>query len=359
MNNNILHLDKLVRNKIHSETNNLEKYRKELRDEQLRGNDASGYEVKAEKRNESKKIQKLKDKISDIESGAMFAEYILKTEKLIEEYLLILNKPINVSFFGNMSTENTKSDRQQEIYEMYINIAKNYIDVNVSTNQDISGMCKCGSKDFITQDNMMLCEKCSLEIKVQTSQTSFKDIDRINTSQKYKYQKKVHFKDTVNQYQGKQNKKNYDEKLYEQLEEEFIKMGLIDVAETNWHKRHKKITKDIIYMVLNDTGNNKRYEDINLIHNYFTGIPCPDISHLEHQLYTDFDRIVDIYESSKVDRKSFLNNKYVLFQLLRIYKYKLDEKDFAILKTRERLIDHDTMWESICGKLEMNFYPCV
>ena len=57
------------------------------------------------------------------------------------------------------------------------------------------------------KQNKIICNECSHVHCIQSIQTSFKDIDRVNLSQKYKYKKKVHFRDTVNQYQGKQNKK--------------------------------------------------------------------------------------------------------------------------------------------------------
>ena len=339
----ILKLDATIKKKISDETGNIDKYRKEL----------DQYKSPKHKRQR----EEILEKIQDIESGAMMAEYILYTEKILCEYSEIIKTPVEVSFLDNKKVQKSKIN---ELVQEYLTIASKYIDVYVPQTEDNMGVtCNCGSKSFTTVDNIMYCDKCSIEIKMQSSQTSFKDIDRINTSQKYKYRKQVHFKDTVNQYQGKQNKKNSDEELYAQLEKEFIKMGLVDEKESNWFKRHEKITKDIIYMVLDYTGNNKRYEDINLIHNHFTGIPCPDISHLEHQLYIDFDRIVAVYDKYKSDRKNFLHSRYVLYQLLRIYEYKVDTKDFDILTTPERLVEHDYIWEKICYELEMPFYSCV
>jgi hypothetical protein len=300
----------------------------------------------------------LKNKINELETGVYLSEYIFLTEKMIDEYKAELRIPANISFFNNKKG-NTKLD---EIASKYIEIAKLYIPIKFHKLEKtaVVNKCQCGnSVDFIIGDNTISCGKCSIEIPIQSVQNSFKDIDRVNMSQKYKYKRKVHFKDTTNQYQGKQNKKSNDEKVYSELSSQFEKMGILVPEAKTWYEKHANITKDIIYMVLGEIKQNKRYEDINFIHNYFTGVQCPDISHLEDKLYRDFDRVVEVYDSLKVDRKNFLHSKYVLYQLLRIRDVKVDERDFDILKTRDRLVEHDEIWEKICKALQFQFKPCV
>ena len=326
-------------------------------------------EIKKSIINDMKNINKHNfspNKKQELENGTYLTEYIYLTEHLINEYINIINDPVNFNFFSsnNKLNENNKI-KIKNIIDNYLDICKNYKDINIKKNEilNTNNKCVCGSSKFINKENSIFCEECSIEQQIQNVQNSFKDIDRINISQKYKYKKKVHFKDTINQYQGKQNKKTNDELLYEILENEFEKMSLLIYTKNNkpvsFHEKHINITKDIIYMVLNETGNNKKYEDINLIHNYFTGIACPDISHLEIDLYNDFDRVVETYDNMNIERKNFLNSKYVLYQLLRLHNYKVDIKDFDILKTRERLIEHDNIWKNICKELKWNFKPCV
>ena len=54
-----------------------------------------------------------------------------------------------------------------------------------------------------------------------------------------------------------------------------------------------KFTLKVVYseslFILFETNNSNYYEDINMIHTHFTGIPCPDISDIEHLLYEDFE----------------------------------------------------------------------
>ena len=336
----ILKIDDEIKKSIKSETKNILIYKTKLQNEQ-----------------DNIKKEELRNKIEDITSGAIVGEYIYLTEKILQKYSELFKIPVSVSFFEKTD----KNDAQiEDIIKQYIDIAKNYIDIKSYKNEkNATLICECGNNNFIYTDNTMTCENCSIETVIQSVQNSFKDIDRLNMSQKYKYKKKVHFRDTINQYQGKQKNKLSDDKVYKDLEEHFLKMGLININGKTWYERHSKITKDIVYMVLGETNNNKRYEDINYIHNYFTGIPCPDISKLEYTLLQEFDMIVDVYESLNVDRKNFLNSKYVLYQLLRINGIKVDDKDFDLLKTRERLLEHDLIWQDICNKLEYPYKPLV
>ena len=91
-----------------------------------------------------------------------------------------------------------------------------------------------------------------------------------------------------------------------------------------------------------------------------TGTPSPNISHLEHQLYAFFDEIEPIYERVKSPKRTnFLNGQFVLFKLLQKLKYPCKEEDFYILKTRDKMIEHDKMWSKICNELQWTFISTV
>ena len=91
-------------------------------------------------------------------------------------------------------------------------------------------------------------------------------------------------------------------------------------------------------MFLKETQNAKHYEDVNYIYQYLTGKKVNDISHIERQILEDFDILTDAYDklyknNVEINRKSFINSQYVLFQLLKKYNYNCDKLDFNILKT--------------------------
>jgi hypothetical protein len=398
----IIHIDEKIKKNILKETNRFEEYKKEL--EILRENNKNTTEKK--KKEINPRIDFLKQKIFEIENNIIMSEYICLSGPIIAKYKKLINTPVKLSFFNgssssilknrqnrnsilsenlnssqicfskdktntpNITNENTsyfqkylKSDdekEKQDIIDEFLAIAKNYIPINTykeETSQQY--YCDCGNvNNCIELQNKIICNECSSVHSIQSIQTSFKDIDRVNLSQKYKYKKKVHFRDTLNQYQGKQNKNV--EHIYPILEEQFILHNLLNKEGKTKYEKYSSITKEHIYMFLFETNNSNYYEDINMIHTYFTGIPCPDISDIEHLLYEDFDKVVDAYESLEdIDRIHFLNGQYILYQLLKRRKYKVKENDFDILKTRERLVEHDEIYQKICMKLEWTFTPTV
>ena len=96
-------------------------------------------------------------------------------------------------------------------------------------------------------------------------------------------------------------------------------------------------------MFLKELGCSKYYEDIVYIYHKITGHKIPDITHLENNLMADFDMLLETYDSvplnkllllppwstAKTERKNFINNQYVLYQLLRKYKYPCRKEDFS------------------------------
>ena len=110
-----------------------------------------------------------------------------------------------------------------------------------------------------------------------------------------------------------------------------------------------------VQLFLKELGYSKYYDDIVYIYHKITGNPIPDITSLENNLYNDFDILVETYDSMFSDRKNFINNQYVLFQLLRKYNYKSNKEDFNFLKTNDRKYYHDYVCQKLFEKLNWNF----
>ena len=374
----IFHIDEKIRKLISQESKKIDYYKTELLNlsnllnkTKNITNTPNSISISDRKKKEIyNKIELLKKKIYEIENDIPMAEYIYTTSPIVEKYKKIIHTPVKVSFF-NTSRKDTFSNIQYsrdnieyekyEILDEYYDIAKKYIQIKSYKKETPQRyICDCGNQyNYTETQNKIICNECSNVHSVQSIQTSFKDIDRVNLSQKYKYKKKVHFRDTVNQYQGKQNKR-IEQDIYKILEDQFLIHNLVNIECKTYNEKYSNITKEHIYMFLFETNNSNYYEDINMIHTHFTGIPCPDISEIEHLLYEDFDKVVDAYESLEdIDRIHFLNGQYILYQLLRRRKVKVKESDFDILKTRERLVEHDEIYQKICMKLEWTFIPTV
>jgi len=310
--------------------------------------------------------------IKDLEIQYSFNFYIINVVNLIEEYKNILLTPIKTSFLGK---EKKNNKRKKEIIKKYIEIATEYIDfhkdklynidskiLQIDLNSNFSLLCdNCGNKkNFELMDNnIYTCLKCYAQQTVLKYTSSYNDIDRVNLSSKYTYDRKVHFRDCIKQYQGRQNS-TIPDKIFKELEDEFESHHLL-IGNKNDNKeiRFSQITKNHILMFLKELGYSNHYENVHLIHYIFTNIKPNDISHLEEQLLDDFDILTDLYDKmfKDIDRKNFINTQYVLFQLLRRHKYPCKKEEFIILKTIDRIFFHDQICKILFEYLGWNHIP--
>ena len=212
------------------------------------------------------------------------------------------------------------------IIQQYLEIARKYkADIVLSHNKKSNELkcTNCGNtEDFDILNNNYICINCGNILNTLVTHTSYKDVERVNITAKYTYDRKIHFRDCINQFQGKQNS-TINQKIYDDLIEQFeLNSLLLGNKNTPKQERFKKITKEHIYMFLKDTGHSKHYEDAVLIYYNITAKKPPDISHLEPKLLDDFDILTNLYDKrfkrdKSFDRKNFINTQYVLFQLLK------------------------------------------
>jgi len=219
--------------------------------------------------------------------------------------------------------------------------------------------CEEENASFVITDGLMTCEHCGITSEFsKASVICYKDIDRVNITSKYQYDRITHFKDCINQFQGKQNS-TIDKKVYDDLIFQFRQHDLIP---EHWKDLPKdeafqKITKEHILLFLKETNHTKHYEDIVLIHSNLSGITPPDLSPIENKLLQDFDALTNLYDRKyrNLERKNFINTQYVLFQLLRRHRFPCKKEDFNILKTIDRKYYHDDITRSLFEELGYNF----
>jgi len=352
----ILAIDANIRKNFEEEFEKLPTYKQKLKeiDETLTNNDL----ILRVKNNFGRARIELLKYIDELESREKFYLYIIQTTSYIEEYKKILNTPIKVSFLGK-STKDNKQKR--ELTYCYLEIASKYVDIELETNSKHDGVkcLNCSNKtDFDIIDNSVyICTKCYAKQIVMKHSSSYTDIDRVNISSKYMYDPKIHFRDCVKQYQGKQNC-TIPPKIYEDLEKQFFLHSLL--CESNIRtEMFKNITKNQIMIFLKDLGYSKHYENVHLIHYTFTGIKPDDITYLEDKLLDDFDSLIDLYHKrfKNIKRKNFINTQYVLYQLLCHYKHPCKQEEFIILKTIDRKNFHDEICKTLFEELGWNHTP--
>ena len=132
------------------------------------------------------------------------------------------------------STDSFKKENNKEknkLITQYLEIAEKYviIDIDFETNDKstlsdkdriVCNTCQ-NKKDFeIIDNNIYICSLCSTQQIILKNISSYKDNDRVNISSKYMYDRKIHFRDCINQYQGKQNS-TIEQQVYDDLENQF------------------------------------------------------------------------------------------------------------------------------------------
>jgi hypothetical protein len=348
----------MIRQQFEKEISQLPQHRKKLAD--LKQSLDSTILVERLRKNIESELRRLSKHISKVESHEELNFYLANSVHLIEKYKIILRVPIKMSFMGRPARENKV---KKTLIKEYLEVARKYIVINIEDeNKQHNVTCNnCNNKrdfDIITK-NIYVCMNCFAQQTVMKHNSSYNDIDRVNISSKYMYDRKVHFRDCVKQYQGKQNC-TIDSKVYTELEDQFKRHHLLEGNPDSSNEiRFKNITKNHILMFLKELGHSNHYENVHLIHHTFTGVKPDDISHLESQLLDDFDALTELYDRKfkHINRKNFINTQYVLYQLLLRHKHPCKKEEFIILKTIDRKLFHDEICQNLFNHLGWNSTP--
>jgi hypothetical protein len=322
--------------------------------------------------------QELEHEIRDTENKSSYHYYLLEAIPILDQYKkLKKEKTFRFNFLDN-TMECTKE--LDEIIQKYMRLIRplvSFISLDVpvqdgsvskkASEVSVPSSCpECNSEHpFLSIDNNPTCSECGIVVSHTHNSISFKDINRVNIYNKYTYDRRTHFRDTINQFQGKQNAV-IDPSLYTELIKRLVSYHLIpDDWEVLLHtipreKVFEKVDKQHIMIFLKDMKQSKYYEDINLIYHQITHKPIPDISHLENTLMNDFDMLIDQYDktikSNQTSRKNFINTQYVLYQLLKRHKFPCRQDDFSMLKTIDRKYYHDEVCRKLFEELGWNHY---
>ena len=307
-----------------------------------------------------KSISDTRNTIEKINSKEGLNFYMIETAEILQKYRNILKTPVKLSFCGKPKQDDKE---KSELIQKYLEIAQKYYKVDIKHNErKFKLVCEsCSNKsNFATEENAYICIECGAQQEIIQHVTSYNDSDRVNISTKYTYDRKVHFRDCINQYQGKQNC-SIEQKVYDQLEDIFDRHHLL-VGDKNTKReiRFSNITKEHILMFLKELDFPKHYENVTLIHYNITKKKPDDISYLVDKLLSDFDLLVETYDKhfkNKVNRVNFISTQYVLYQLLQRHKHICKKEDFVILKTMDRKSFHDSICRELFGILGWNFVP--
>ena len=212
--------------------------------------------------------------------------------------------------------------------------------------------CQECSSDCLSVDSdtgNLVCMSCGFEmLDLSDRNIAYRDAETMTVVRKPIYERTKHFRDLVNQYQGKLTRA-IDPEIIEKLRNCF-KLNGIDP---------RTVTRKNICNFLLELGHSDCNDSVNFLYSHFTGAVLPDLSRIEEQLYRDYDMIQKAYNelssSEKQERNNFLKGIQVFEILLKKNHIKYDQEAFPGLKTDDRMRKYDNILEQLFRKLEWSY----
>jgi integrase len=221
----------------------------------------------------------------------------------------------------------------------------------ISTIEENYGCCPICDTEMFFNETFLDCPDCGYReyILVDSEKPSYKDPPREMSY--YAYKKINHLNEILNQFQAKEST-IIPEDVMNEVILEIRKRRITNIAD---------LTEEDIRQILKKLNRSKYYEHRAHILSRLNGNPPPTITpEIEEKIRTMFQDIqAPFLLYCPNDRTNFLSYSYILykfFELLELDEYKVF---FPLLKSRDRLIAHDTIWAKICEYLHWEFIRSV
>jgi len=207
------------------------------------------------------------------------------------------------------------------------------------------------AREEISSEGILVCPLCGSEeyALVVSDFPSFRDPPKERNN--YAYKKINHLNEILNQFQAKEST-IIPEEVMNEVVLEIRKRRIANIAD---------LSEEDIRQILKKLGRSKYYEHRAHILSRLNGNPPPTITpEIEEKIRAMFQEIqAPFLLYCPNDRTNFLSYSYILykfFELLDLDEYKVY---FPLLKSRDRLIAHDIIWEKICSYLRWEFIRSV
>jgi hypothetical protein len=336
-------------------------------------------------------LQDIEHQTIEEDESSVYNFYLLSVIPILDEYDVFKKKMKNISFFNrekpHVAQNQQHSEKCKQLIDEYLQkvayfFGDKYISSNSKTtnttednnkiikdniveetkrNQSIS-ICKlCLSTNIIIDESEYVCKECGNSLEKSNEQLiSYKDISRISISSKYAYDRRSHFRDCIKRFQGKQTvniPNNVFISIYDELKNYSLIPSEYNIKENN-PEIFQHINREHILIILKELNLSKYYEHLTYIYHKVTQKDIPNITNLEEILMSDFDKLLELYDNSySSERKNFINNNYILYQLLKKNNCYFPKTNFTTLKTNDRKAFHDEICQKLFEALDWNFSP--
>lgn len=283
------------------------------------------------------------------------ADYILQCMPFINRYVEEEEKDVETSNNNTFGFTETKGLQKGDIFDDYLESVEGVtVDKKRPVKRNYVDSCdECAKSNvvFFQDSSELVCDCCGKVLAAGVvEEFTYKDEMEITSRiVQYSYKRINHFNEYISAFQG-QEQTNLPDEVLDKLRAELKKMR-IDSFEQISHSK--------IRALLKKNRLNKYYEHVHYIGLQLCGMKPPRMSQeLEERLRLMFRDVQPAFEKvCPSNRKNFLSYSYCIYKMLQI----LGEDEFLpylpLLKSREKLLQADRIWEGICGILRWEFIP--
>ena len=322
------------------------------------------------------KYNDLEKEIKDIETGHELSDYISRAWDFLSDFKDNTyeseenhvkscnksnndnksndNKSSNILDYINNKGKTSKGYEYKKYYEKCV-LNINEPELNKETNNRICKDCKNNEFDIDYRNALIICINCGLcepYIDTGINSINYDDTSHLQpVTQPFSYQRKNHFKEWLNQLQGKE---------VTVIPDSVVNLVLLEIKKERI-TNSEDITSDRIKKYLKKLKLNKYYEHIPNLINLITNKPPLTISNeFEEVLLELFDKIQEPFKKyCPTNRKNFLSYSYTLHKFCQLLGKTEYLVYFPLLKSREKLYEQEKIWKDICFELNWNFIPSV
>lgn len=287
------------------------------------------------------------------------AEYYLDNGLLLNEYYShseeqqVLDKGI-LNFFNvnenKEEDEKTKVSSRKDILNKYLSNVDDKVLDNRFIEKKIDKCVRCNEKLAYDEiEGYLICKNCGFceIIIIVNEKGSYNDQPR--EANYFAYKRINHFNEWLAQFQAK---------------------GTTELPDTIYRDIYDELDKDInrnlhnvntitIRHILKRLNYNKYYEHIPHLINVLTGKDPPTLSRKSEELLRSLFKEIQVpfMNNCPKSRKNFLSYSYVLHKFCELLEFDHLLPFFPFLKSREKLIQQDIIWEKICKDLKWEYIP--
>ena len=254
------------------------------------------------------------------------------------------------------NSQKNPMSRYQYAQQYLSNIKTDYI---VNEQEDFQIKCEdCEVKMSLhMEDGQYVCPKCggTMDWIVDSERVTYKEPPKEVSY--FCYKRMNHFNEWLAQFQAKEST---------DIPKEVYRKVLAELSKDK-HMNASQITSERVRGILRRLGYNSRYyEHVHHIMNRIAGITPPSIDRKTEETLRMMFRQIQVpfnkycpRRNKPNKRKNFLHYGYVMYKFLQLLEKDELLKHFSLLKSREKLHEHDELWQKICSDLRWEFIPSV